>query len=149
MANPITNKHKKQEHGERPTAYAKRLAARRIRRSAKRDTDDNAGPLPHRPSRHAERKALWAVVRSALPSSRKTNADAIRPQVFAVPIATAAGHTLQPLWDISCMGWTKRLSMQGMRQSCTMRRHRTHAQKTQTAGNNRVHRSTRVGRFLS
>lgn len=56
MANLITNKHKKQEHGERPTAYTKRLSARHIRRSADVVMDDDAGLLPHRPSKHAKRK---------------------------------------------------------------------------------------------
>ena len=56
MANLITNKHKKQEHGERPTTYTKRLSARHIRRSANVTIDDDAGPLPHRPSKHAKRK---------------------------------------------------------------------------------------------
>jgi hypothetical protein len=41
MANLITNRHKRPEHGERPTVFTKRQASRRLRRNSLGDATDD------------------------------------------------------------------------------------------------------------
>ncbi len=56
MANLITNRHKNQVHGERPTSFSKRISSRLVRRTAFDGNEGNDRPLPHRPIKHADRK---------------------------------------------------------------------------------------------
>lgn len=56
MVNLITNRHKGQEHGERPTILTKKRSSRRLRRNSLNDAIDEKNTLPHRPKKHAVRK---------------------------------------------------------------------------------------------
>ena len=55
MSNLITNKHKNQEHGERPTKFQKRQANRRIRRTSTND-DTEIAHVGSKSNRNAKRK---------------------------------------------------------------------------------------------
>jgi len=56
MANLITTRHKRPEHGERATPFTKRQSSRRIRRLALIEDIQELVPLPRRPTKHAKRK---------------------------------------------------------------------------------------------
>ncbi len=120
MANLITNRHKRQEHGERPTVFTKRQSSRRLRRNSLDDAIDDKASLPHRPTKHANRKKSGVCPICLARLAKNSKKNAIRTSLRNLQIPTQTRNSLYFMRIISRLVRPQWTTLQGLRKRSIM-----------------------------